>query len=134
MWQLKRIELGINYLKTGEQLEIELFNKKRYRLTNGQAKMQIPLFVNGKTTYSDFGKDVAITSLFDQIKCVYHNHKLLALRMKEGEPLVLRQKFSSQVLAEKKKRKEAQRAYQEFLANEFHSWLNDIRSYCYENY
>lgn len=134
MRKLKRIELGINYLKTGEQLEIELFNKKRYRLKNGQAKMQIPLFVNGKTIYSDFGKDVAITNLFDQIKCVYHTHKLLALRMTQGEPLVLRKEFSTQVFAEKKKRKEAQRAYHEFLANEFHSWLNDIRSYCYENY
>lgn len=130
---MKRIELGINYLKTGEQLEIELFNKKRYRITNGYAKMQVPFFVDGKTVYEDFGKDVEITTVFDEIKCVYHNRKLLALRMTEGEPLVLRQKFSSQVLAEKK-RQEAQRAYHKFLANEFHSWLNDIRSYCYDNY
>lgn len=82
------IYLSANVLKRIENVRVQLFDSKFYRLKNGEAIRQILFYKTGIPQYDDFGSPIPSNQLFKQIKLVFDKqNKVIAARTMSGEPL-----------------------------------------------
>lgn len=82
------IFLSTTVIKRIENVRVQLFNKKFYKLNKGYAVQQIPFYAEGNLQYEDFGQPIPTDSLFKQIKLMFDKqNKVIAVRIMQGEPL-----------------------------------------------
>ncbi|GGD01517.1 hypothetical protein [Enterococcus wangshanyuanii] len=133
----QRMILTPKILLRVESGRVQLFNHHFYRLCKGKAFRQMVTYENGVQQFNDFGKEVEILKIYDQIKLVFDPEgKIVAVRPAEKESLLAKDDsiWSNFHALKPEPMSNALKCYYEHEALEYYRWIKRERRYCSQKY